>query len=180
MLTFWRSPRNPRAVERSALQAQSTVLLINIMPALQARHLCLGASESEVARLTAALEPYAVMVEDLAAADFVVVRISNLRDQEMEMISIALEAGVPTIVAIDSTSVTDYSWLIDQDKVVAVLLMTYNGRIDHGTAIQGFDRLVNPKVLAEMLFGRRSPGGRLVYELPRSRLNLMNSGATYL
>lgn len=168
--------RNPRAAELDrVLQAQSTVLLINdnALPlAVGTAIYVLGASESEVARLTAALEPYAVMVEDLAAADFVVVRISNLRDQEMEMISIALEAGVPTIVAIDSTSVTDYSWLIDQDKVVAVLLMTYNGRIDHGTAIQGFDRLVNPKVFAEMLFGRRSPGGRLVYELPRSRAQL--------
>ena len=71
-------------------------------------------------------------------------RISNLRIRDGDDL-IALEAGVPTIVAIDSTSVTDYSWLIDQ-IVVAVLLMTYNGRID-GTAIQGFDRLVNPKVL---------------------------------
>ena len=147
----------------------------------------LGFEESEVAKLSTALAAYAEVVDDLVLADFAVVRIANLGDSEVELISIALNAGVPVIAAIDSTAIRDYSWLVEQDGVVAVLLMTYNARIDHGSAIQGFDRLVNPKVLAEMLFGKRQPTGKLFNELPRSEAQVREQwgdvpfdlGATY-
>lgn len=183
--------RNPKAAELDrVLQAASTILLINdkVLPLDDGTAVyVLGFEESEVAKLSTALAAYAEVVDDLALADFAVVRIANLGDSEVELISIALNAGVPVIAAIDSTAIRDYSWLVEQDGVVAVLLMTYNARIDHGSAIQGFDRLVNPKVLAEMLFGKRQPTGKLFNELPRSEAQVREQwgdvpfdlGATY-
>ena len=132
--------RNPKAAELDrVLQAASTSLLINdkVLPLDDGTAVyVLGFEESEVAKLSTALAAYAEIVDDLALADFAVVRIANLGDSEVELISIALNAGVPVIAAIDSTAIRDYSWLVEQDGVVAVLLMTYNARIDHGSAIQ--------------------------------------------
>lgn len=172
--------RNPRTLALDhALQAAATVLLKNdngILPLEDGANVfVMGLSDEIIAREAAALAEYANIVDDSADADVVVVRVSPQGRRgawdgsEMALVQAAVDAGLPTIVSVESSSATDLSAIFAQEKVAAVLMLTYTVGTDHGSPMGGtFVGSVTPELHAAMLFGRAEPTGNLPFELPRS------------
>jgi len=171
--------RNPltQALDET-LQASSTVVLVNdgILPLSDGINVYfMGLTDEIGARESAAISAYANVVEDPADADVAVVRISPQGRRgawdgsEMALVQAATDAGLPTIVAVDSTSASDLSAVILDEKVAAVLMLTYSVGTDHGSPMGGtFLGKTTPDVLAAMLFGRAAPTGQLVSEMERT------------
>lgn len=164
--------RNPRTVALDKeLQAASTILLINdgILPLAEGTAVYVPNNPN----LAQEVALYGRVVDDLSMADAAVMRITPGRQgfssEHLEMISYVLEQNVPMIVAIDSSSVADYSWFTRQEGISALMLMTYQGTIDHGSPLPGFSVTADPEVFVATLFGRREPTGKLFNELPRSQ-----------
>ena len=86
-------------------------------------------------------------------ADVVVARLSSLEDDAWLLVEDTLAAGKQLVIMLDGVEPETYF----VENADAMVYMTYDAAIDHGTATRGFYRTTLPDVYAEMLLANSSP-----------------------
>ena len=161
--------RNPEvvALERELMYKSATLVKNeNSMLPLQAgvKLYVTGTEEAIYSADAEALAEYTEVVDSMEEADVVVARLSSLEDDAWLLVEDTLAAGKQLVIMLDGVEPETYF----VENADAMVYMTYDAAIDHGTATRGFYRTTLPDVYAEMLFGELEPQGLLLQEVVRS------------
>lgn len=159
------------------IQVASTILLKNednVLPLKEGVKLFVTANvESTAALDTEALAKYAEIVENIEDADYVVARITKLNDVYDEIVETVEAAQKPLIIVFEGDNGDFFGYTEPSseavDACVAMLMPTYENDSDHGKGMGGFFNYTQPNIVADMIFGVRTPGGRTVYEMARTQ-----------
>jgi len=150
------------------LQTESSVLLKNdgaLLPLQEGAKVFVTGSSEKIAALDAqAFAARFTVAETMADADVVVARVTAWDDTTETIADDAKEAGKPLVLVADT--VEPSTWAVENSD--ALLFTTYNCATDHGSSYGDFFTKVLPSVLADMLCGVKTPGGRLVVEIART------------
>ena len=166
--------RRPEIIEmEQEVMVKSTVLLKNegILPLAEGTKVFAGSNNTTIEEADrAALEAKGSMVSSIEDADVVLVHVTAFNDAYDILVEDAAEAGKPYILIFEGTvgrnGAAGEPYFEQVKDAAAVLLQTYNNTPDHGSSVGSFYRYVTPSITAEMLFGEKSPAGKLVFEVP--------------
>ena len=166
--------RRPEIIEmEQEVMVKSTVLLKNegILPLAEGTKVFAGSNNTTIEEADrAALEAKGSMVSSIEEADVVLVHVTAFNDAYDILVEDAAEAGKPYILIFEGTvgrnGAAGEPYFEQVKDAAAVLLQTYNNTPDHGSSVGSFYRYVTPSITAEMLFGEKSPAGKLVFEVP--------------
>lgn len=154
------------------LQTKSTVLLKNDNNILPLSEGCKVYVESNVSDITErdaeAIGAYATVVGDMTEADVVVAHVTALNDAYQVIMDDAISYEKPVVLIVEATNTSNEPGAFEVEHCDAILMQTYQNTPDHGSAIGDFYRYVFPSITADMLFGTRTPGGSLVFEIARN------------
>lgn len=159
------------------LQSESTVLLKNddqILPLAEGTAVYVtGDDETAAANDAEAFGAYGNVVDSIDDADVVVARVTDLDEGAKAAIEAAQAAGKKLILAVQATNGSFGGGAAEPDAYIAencdaLLMMTYDCKTDHGSSMGDFYTYTLPSVLADMVFGERSPEGTLLYEIARN------------
>lgn len=154
------------------LQTKSTVLLKNendLLPLKAGTKVYVDGDKKDTVELDkAAIAAYATVVETMDEADVVVARVSSLSDQSELIIDDANDAGKPIVLTFQAGNSENEVTAYEVNNCDALLMTTYACTADHGSALGNFFTSTLPSVLADMLFGEKTPGGSLVYEIAKN------------
>lgn len=160
------------AMEQEVM-VKSTVLLKNegVLPLAEGTKVFAGSNNTTIEEADrAALEAKGSMVSSIEEADVVLVHVTAFNDAYDILVEDAAEAGKPYILIFEGTvgrnGAAGEPYFEQVKDAAAVLLQTYNNTPDHGSSVGSFYRYVTPSITAEMLFGEKSPAGKLVFEVP--------------
>ena len=160
------------AMEQEVM-VKSTVLLKNegVLPLAEGTKVFAGSNNTTIEEADrAALEAKGSMVSSIEEADVVLVHVTAFNDAYDILVEDAAEVGKPYILIFKGTvgrnGAAGEPYFEQVKDAAAVLLQTYNNTPDHGSSVGSFYRYVTPSITAEMLFGEKSPAGKLVFEVP--------------
>ncbi len=160
------------AMEQEVM-VKSTVLLKNdgILPLKADAKIFVGSNNGTIeAADKAALAEKATVVDTMEEADLVLVHVTAFNDVYDYLIEDAADAAKPVVLIFEGTvgrnGAAGEPYFAQVKDAAAVLLQTYNNTPDHGSSVGSFYRYVDPAITAEMLFGEKDPGGKLVFEVP--------------
>ena len=149
------------------LQAESAVLVKNdenLLP-LQAGVKVYVATSGELltAKYQEYIGQYTEVVSSMEEADVVVLDFSSVDDNLELLVEDVKAAGKKLVLSLNNTDPT--TWAVANAD--ALLFLNFNRPIDHGSGNEGIIGTTEPVVFAELLFGVRQPGGRIVKEIAR-------------
>lgn len=155
------------------LQVKSSVLLKNegnILPLAEGTKVYVtGNSDKTLALDKTAIGAYATLVDDIAAADVIVARVTAMDDATEYILEDAADFDKPLVLVYDAVgSNSSEPNAAAEAGADAVLFLTYSAKSDHGSPLGDFFTQTLPSVLADMLFGKKVPGGSLVFEIART------------
>ena len=161
--------RNPEvvALERQ-LQAESAILMKNddnLLPLSKGIKVYIGSTASAMTleAYKKVLPDFAMVVEDMEAADVVIADCTQLNDAAELIIEDAKDAGKKLVIVANHIDPNTYM-VANAD---ALLALTFSRPADHGTGAGGFITTTEPIVFAQLLFGDAEPAGMVVKELAR-------------
>jgi beta-glucosidase len=162
------------------LMTASTILLKNDNELLPLKAGIKVYYESNNASMQDAIVPalgvFAEMVDDMDEADVIIVHAASLNDAYQDIRDDALDTGKPMVLILQmGTGYTSEPGTPEVEAFDAILATTYDNSPDHGVRYDGFYRYVYPEILADMVFGRREPTGKTVFEIGRSADDYMLS-----
>jgi beta-glucosidase len=154
------------------MMTQSTILLKNDHNLLPLPHGIKIYYESNHSAMQQAVPPalsqFAELVDDMEEADVIIIQASALNDAYEDIRDEALETGKPMVLIVQmALQYTSEPGVAEVEAFDAILATTYDNTPDHGVRYD-FYRYVYPEVLADMVFGRREPTGKTVFEIGRS------------
>lgn len=166
------------ALEERMMTA-STILVKNdgnLLPLPQGIKVYFESNNASMQTYTSkALAMFAELVDDMDEADVIIIQASSLNDAYQDIRDEALETGKPMVlVAQIGVAYTTEPGPAEAEAFDAILLTAYDASPDHGVRYD-FYTYIHPDVLADMLFGRREPSGRTVFEIGRSAEDYMLS-----
>ena len=150
------------------LQAKSAVLVKNddnLLPLNKELKVYFSstAAVTTADAIKAAIAAYAPVVDDVEAADVVVVDATQINDAAELTIDDAKYFGKKLVVV--TNNVDPNAFVVENAD--AVLFLNFSRGADHGTAASGFITTTEPSVYAEILYGVRVPEGMIVKEIAR-------------
>lgn len=150
------------------LQAKSAVLVKNdenLLPLSKDLKVYFAstAAATTAEAIKKAIAAYAVVVDDVEAADVVVVDATQINDAAELTIDDAKYFSKKLVVVTNNVDPNTYV----MENADAVLFMNFTRGADHGTAASGFITTTEPSVYAEILYGVRVPEGMIVKEIAR-------------
>lgn len=159
------------ALEECMMTA-STILLKNdnnLLPLSQGTKVYYESNNSTMQELTIPfLGQFAEVVDDMGEADVIVIQVTSLDDTYRDIRDEALETGKPMVLVSQiNTGYTTEPGIAEVEVFDAILTTAYSASPDHGVRYS-FYTYIHPEVLVDILFGRREPSGRTVFEIGRS------------
>lgn len=154
------------------MMTKSTILLKNdnnLLPLKQGIKVYYESNNASMqAEMPGALAAFAELVDDMNDADVIIIQTSSLNDAYEDIRDEALETGKPMVlIAQMELAYTTEPGVEEVEAFDAILATTYTNTPDHGVRYDLY-RYVYPYVMADMVFGRREPGGQTVFEIGRS------------
>lgn len=149
------------------LQTESTVLLKNdnILPLKAEQKVYVaGTSKDTVAMDKEAIAAYATVVDNMEDADVIIAHVTAMDDATELLFEDAADAEKPVVLCYDG-GVSNEPDAYAVNSSAAVLFLTYDCTPDHGSSMGNFYHKTLPSVLADMLYGVKTPSGKTVFEM---------------